>query len=257
VFFRAKATIDDDDQEWQLACWQWLFDNLGGTAALRRFRTVLPSHADFPTSGKTGYAHAVHVFAQVVDRFGLDSRHFELREQEAKVDPVLSSLAVVQNAPTAPRGTYTTDDAGRHVVSYSPDTLQDLEALIATFAHEICHSILFGIDTEPPGGAEAEEFATDLATVFFGFGIFGGNGAFRFRQFVDAATNTQGWSTERSGYLTQNEWGYALAVRGLLLDEDIAMIARHCTDGLALNLKKNARFLRNNPERLAALAESG
>ena len=64
----------------------------------------------------------------------------------------------------------------------------DLESLITTLAHEICHPILLNIPTEPPGGGDMEEFATDLAMIFFGFGIFGGNSSFQFRQFNNFET---------------------------------------------------------------------
>ena len=255
MFFKPRATIDDNDLEWQQECWLWLLENFGGQEAMRAHRTVTPSSADFPRSGKTGCDHARHVFNQVAAYFKVDPAGFDLIEQEEDIDPMVAPLAVVHNAPVSPLGTYSAD-GNRHLITYSPANLRDLEGLIATFAHEICHPLLFSIATAPPGGDEAEEFATDLAMVFFGFGIFGGNQSFQFMQYRDDATGTQGWSTRRAGYLSQNEWGFALAVRALLLEEDVDDILGHCADGLAAHVKKNVRYLAKTPGYLEALVKA-
>ena len=155
--------------------------------------------------------------------------------------------AAVIDAPSSPLGTYQPSD-GRHLITVNPKSLADLEQLIAVLAHEICHPILLTISEEPPGGPEAEEFATDLAMVFFGFGIFGANTAFVHRQYQDAATGSQGWSISRSGYLSQNEWGFALAVRQLLLPETEDSWSRHLVDGPLANYRKNLKYLKSNPQ---------
>jgi len=51
---------------------------------------------------------------------------------------------------------------------------------------------------------------TDLLTVFLGFGVFTANAAFRIEQHQDG--RSQGWSARRQGYLSEEEFGYALAV---------------------------------------------
>lgn len=74
--------------------------------------------------------------------------------------------------------------------------------MVATLAHEIAHIKLLGeermeINNEP---------LTDLTTIIFGLGIFNANIAFRtFKDF-----NSKGWSSQ--GYLSQKQWGYALAL---------------------------------------------
>lgn len=250
MFWSAKPTIDADDEEWQIACWQWLLDNLGGIEALLSFETATPTHADFPKSGLTGHAHVEHVLGQVAERMRIDPSQFTLAAQEAGIDPVLSPLAVVKNAPAGPLGTYSAD-GNAHIITYEPEAARDLEQLIATLVHEICHPILLSIP-DPPPGEETEEYATDLATVFFGFGLFGGNSSFKFNQFRDDASGTQGWSTSRAGYLSQNEWGFALAVRSILTGEDPGPVERHASTGLLENFRKNLRYLTKKPEALSA-----
>jgi len=251
MFWSAKPTIDADDEEWQIACWQWLLDNLGGIEALRSFETVTPTHADFPKSGLTGHAHVEHVLNQVAARMRIDPSQFALAAQEDGIDPVLGPLAVVKNAPASPLGTYSAD-GNAHIITYQPEAARDLEQLIATLVHEICHPILLSIP-EPPPGEETEEYATDLATVFFGFGLFGGNSSFRFQQFRDDASGTQGWSTSRAGYLSQNEWGFALAVRSILTGDTSAPVERNASTGLLEHFRKNLKYLTRKPEILSAI----
>jgi len=252
MFWSPKPTIDVDDVEWQLGAWAWLLDNLGGVSALKTFPSKYPRHADFPRSGLSGREHVAFVLAQICSMLGMDAAAFELHEQEPDIDPNVGHLAVVKNAPQDPAGTYSSD-RNRQVITYKPSIVRDLEQLIAVLIHELCHSILFAIPMRPPDWAENEEFVTDLATVFFGFGIFGGNSSFQFAQFRDDASGTQGWSTRRLGYLTQNEWGFALAVRAMLTGEDASPIKQYAGDGLHTNFEKNYKYLSKNRGKLDEL----
>lgn len=252
MFWSAKPTIDEDDLEWQLLAWRWLLDHLGGVDALRSYPTLKPSHQDFPNTGLAGHRHVAAVFEQVARRARVDAAEFRLERQAEPVDPLVAPLAIVRNAPVDPLGTYRLD-GNAHVVTYDPVAARDLEGLISTLIHEICHAVLFAIPEPPPGAPDAEEFATDLATVFFGFGLFGGNQSIRFSQFRDDATGTQGWSIGRAGYLGQNEWGFALAVRALLAGEADGVIETHAADGLRAHFRKNLKYLRRNPRFLESL----
>ena len=244
-FLRAKPTIDRDDEEWQLETWAWLLAHLGGLEALSRYAVKIPSRSDFPPSGTSGMEHVEFVFNQVARCFSVDPRGFDLEIQEADVDPHLAPLAIVQNAPQNPLGTYRPAE-NRHLVSVNPGALGNLEQLITTLAHEICHPILLAVPEEPPGGGAMEEHATDLAMVFFGFGIFGANSALVHHQYRDDATGTQGWSISRSGYLSQNEWGYALAVKHLLMGDRDDAWSTHLIGGAQVNYRKNLKYLRKN-----------
>lgn len=246
MFWPAKPTIGKDDEEWQLEAWAWLLENLGGVEGLKNCPTLKPSQTDFPPSGKKQIEHAEFVFKQVAFWLGVDSDDFEITLQDEDVDPMVGPLAVVANVPNTPLGTYQLDGNRKHIITLNPSNLKDLEQLIATIAHEICHPILLTFPKAPPGGPEAEEYATDLAVAFFGFGVFGGNSAFVHNQFNDNATGTQGWSISRSGYLTQNEWGYALALRHLLTEEPDESWLGYLVEGPMINFQKNLKYLKKN-----------
>ncbi len=201
-------------------------------------------------------AHVEAVFAQVARCFGVNPKAFDIEVQDADVDPNIAPLGVVQNAPQGPLGTYQ-PDRNRHLVTVNPKTLKNLEQLISTLAHEICHPILLAIPEEPPGGSDMEEFATDLAMVFFGFGIFGANNALVHNQYRDEATGTQGWSISRSGYLTQNEWGYALAIKTLLMPHTEDDGSSHLVGGALVNYRKNLKYLNRNMDLVQRLRTAG
>jgi hypothetical protein len=241
MFWSTKPTLSEDDIEWQLGAWAWLLENLGGIDRLKSLPSKYPRQADFPRSGLSGHAHVEFVFAQVCGQLGVDPSNFELVAQ------------IVKNAPRDPAGTYSRQD-NRQVITYEPGSARDLEHLIAVLAHEVCHGILHSIPARPDDWGDNEEFVTDLATVFFGFGLFGGNQSFQFSQFNDVGSGTQGWATRRLGYLTQAEWGFALAVRILLTGEDIEPIKQYAVEALGSHFVKNHRYLSKHPALLDALA---
>ena len=247
MFWRAKSPLETDDEEWQLACWQWLLAHFGGSEPLGSRRLVLPTDEFFTRPAESGHSAAAHVFAQTCRHFDLDPAQFELVAQEDSVNPVLGPLQVVANAPVDPAGTFSMDHGGKLQITYDPGLATKPMQLVSMFAHEICHPLLFSVETPPPGGEEMEEFATDLAVTFFGFGIFNANTAAAFRQYNDSATGTQGWSIERQGYLSPAERAFALGlfVAGRDADEQNARL--YLDQGPLAYFNKAMKYLSANP----------
>jgi hypothetical protein len=117
---------------------------------------------------------------------------------------------LVNNAPTNPLGTFQAHEDNSVTISYNPALTNDPVQLVATFAHELAHYLTATAEEAPPGGWDNWEFATDIAAVFLGFGIFMVNSAFNFRQTSD--DQSQGWQSSRNGYLSETEFIYALAL---------------------------------------------
>lgn len=248
MFWKTKPTIDEDDLDWQLEAWSWLLQHLGGVERLSIYPTLVPSSDDFPPSGKTGAAHAKFVVGQVASWMDVDRDRFRIELQEQNIDPILGPLAVAQNVPQNPLGTYSGDWSNRETITLDPTLLSDLQNLIATCAHELCHGVLRDIAVPPPGGWEMEEFLTDLTVAYFGFGVFGGNTSFQFSQMRDVGHGTQGWSMSKAGYLTRNEWGFALAIRSAIGGESLDRALRYASRDLAAHVRQNAKYLAKNPD---------
>lgn len=96
---------------------------------------------------------------------------------------------------------------GKFVVSLESSQIADPICLIATIAHELGH-VRLG-EGRVSASFDDHEPLTDLLTVFLGMGVFTGNSVFSFRQWTDAFS--QGWQTERRGYMTEEMFGYSLA----------------------------------------------
>jgi hypothetical protein len=246
--------LDRDDEEWQLDCWSWLIENLGGLAALDEQPLIVPT-VEFFRRPKSGDNPAEHYFAEVIRLTGMQHWPFRLVEQETDVDAKLAPLAMVRNAPHGPLGTFHPQPDNEILISYSPELLDRPEDLVATFAHEISHGVVRSIGKAPPGGWENEEFTTDLTVAFLGFGVFGANSAFRFSQFSDTATGTQGWSFQRAGYLSQLEWSFAIAVFLSLKGDEPDQALRFLNPGPAASLKKCLKYLHKFPECLETIQE--
>jgi len=112
---------------------------------------------------------------------------------------------------------------GRAVVALDLSEAGDAAYMTAIIAHELSHVLLLG-DRRISAKRPDNERLTDLLTVFFGFGIFTANAALRYstegrrwlarsgggldERTLNAARH-DGYS--RLGYLTEQEFGYALA----------------------------------------------
>jgi hypothetical protein len=83
---------------------------------------------------------------------------------------------------------------------------------------------------------ENDEKITDLATMFFGLGIFNANAALK--------TSNHGWSA--AGYLTQMEWGYAFALFANFRNETSPSWLDHVCTNVKADYWQSQRFIANN-----------
>lgn len=93
--------------------------------------------------------------------------------------------------------------------------------------------------------------ATDLATVHFGFGLFSANSAFNSQQFTDV--HRQDWNVARSGYLSEREWSFAIALFGELCDVPPQTCKGFVKEAIWSQIANNRTDLRANPAVLARL----
>jgi hypothetical protein len=254
MFWRSKSPIDRDDKEWQLECWRWLLKHHGGVGTLSQRMLVIPTQEYIRWPHLTGQLLAENVFGQVAKYAGVNPSDFEIVAQAESIDPVLAPLQVVVNAPVDAAGTFSLQ-GNRMQVTYNPALLKSPMKLVATFAHEISHPLLLSVPGDPPGGMEMEEFATDLAVIFFGFGVISVNTTSNFVGFRDDATGTQGWQFDGLGYLSLAERTFALAVFLALAGRDAAQVLPFLESGPAAYFKKALKYVSASPSMIASLRE--
>jgi len=211
----------DEIADWIFDTYEWLLTHLGGFDLFYGSPLVLPTGEFFPVpAGLEGHELAAEVFALVREHAGLG--HWRCR-LEVHDDPGISAvLPGVPLGATSEKGAAGTflysPQSDEAVITYSPRLVSNITGLVATFAHELAHYLLGAIPVDPPGGPVAEEYATDVAAVFLGFGVFAANAVFTFEQFTDGVMI--GWRSSQTGYLNEVDVAYALAVFTELLDID-------------------------------------
>lgn len=138
------------------------------------------------------------------------------------------------------------NEDGTSDIGLNRDLLNEPDNLIATFAHELAHEKLLGELKLKVN----DEFLTDLATVFFGFGIFNANTSFRFNQ------DYEKWAYASAGYLSQDEWSYCLALLAFMRYEDNPDWAQHLNATIRKEFHKNLEYLLENEDDIFKLDEN-
>lgn len=216
--------IPPDDVAWQLACFDWLLRSTGGFGRFRNALLVLPTDEFFPQRGLQRGALEHALFRQIKDHAGMSSWRCALEVQAAEPDPRVAPTVIIRGHARSPLGTFHRDKK-RAVITYRHDSVSDPMSFVATLAHELGHFLISEIREPPPGGRDNLEFATDMAAVFLGFGVFLADSAFRFSQYQGGGT--QGWSARSQGYLSQSQALHALAIFTALLSINPQQAAPH------------------------------
>lgn len=248
--FRSRSGLEADDEEWQLETWAWLLRSLGGLEDLRDSPLVVPTRECFPPTDAQGHERAQAVFDAVKSLARMQDWNCNLIAQPDRGDGRLGPVTALKRTKSSALGTFSTD-GNSVVISYEPQLVKDPWGLVATLAHELAHYLLAGVAEEPPGGHANHEFATDLATVYLGFGIFNANSAVRFKQFT--SFDSQGWQYQRAGYLSEKEWSFALAVFLTLRGEDPKIALSYLKPSIQTDLKRALRYLARHLEKVDAL----
>ena len=246
--FGGGRFLEADIEDWVLETWAWLLTEFGGMERLRRSPLVLPTREFFPLTETEGHARALYLFDRVKLMTGLRDWPCELEAFDRPRGAQVAQVGAIRHGGSA-NGTFRTTD-NRAIISYASDLVGQPVKLIATFAHELSHYLLLvKARTDPPGGKDLEELATELAVAFQGFGVFSANTAFEFGQHGDAFS--QGWAASRSGYLSERSWAFALALFCTLKAVDLPVT--HLKPSLIDPVRKASHYLKRNPALLEPL----
>jgi hypothetical protein len=232
--FAHTSPVPDAEREWVETRLRWLESQFGDTAL--RGPAILPTDEFFP-GVYVGDAEDVRMVVDIVgERMGVepDSIVVEFGDAEDESLPALPGPRVTSGAA----GEYWRRD-GQGIVAISMTQAKRPMALVATVAHELAHHLLFGKDRLEPGRRENETLV-DLATVFFGLGVFGANAAV---EYSAAHTLGGGWRATWLGYLTAPVWGYALAYWAHMRGERDPGWARHLDTNPRVYMKRGLRYL--------------
>ena len=244
-FFESKPLLSEDDRAFQHACFTWLLKHFGGDHFYQGTQLVLPTKEFFPTRVDSPELAARETFEQVKKYAGMEQWPCRLVAQDEDPNPIVAPTVVVQNVEQNPAGTFSAGDSNEITITYNPKLTTYPEGMVATFAHELSHYLTSTAPEPPPGGWDNWEFATDICATFLGFGIFTANSAVNYRQY--STVDSQGWETYRSGYLSEAEYSYALALflslKGLAYSEALEF----CDTNIRGYLKQAGKELDDDP----------
>ena len=233
--FAAGALLSTEDRDFHIATFSWLLRNFGADECYRSIELILPTREYFPDTVSDAEQAALATFQRVKQYAGMANWECKLTRQEQEFDSRIHPTVALENAPVGPLGTFRATSDNEVEITYSPAILNKPVQMVSTFAHELSHYLTATAEDPPPGGWENWEFATDITATFLGFGIFMANSAKNFEQYT--AVDSQGWSLRNSGYLTEAEHIYALALFLRLHHHSPVLATKHLKPVLKKALK--------------------
>ncbi|MCA9023822.1 MAG: hypothetical protein KDA86_01290 [Planctomycetaceae bacterium] len=223
-------SISEEERSWIDYRFDWLIKEFG-LDDLREITVVLPTIEFFPNTYDGSDADVQNILRIVCNTMTVDRTRVRLRffDDNTYVDGINSGAS----------GLYA-KTRRKEEIWLSTRILEDPMKVVATLSHELAHAKLIGEKRIHPNNDQDHEKLTDLATVYFGMGIFTSNCVLR--ESYWNAGQMSGWQMERGGYLSMNEFGYALALFSLARNEPNA--GWHCflRRDVRASLKQGIRF---------------
>jgi hypothetical protein len=240
-WFTPKCPVDPDTKEWIDHSFDWLINEIG-LDTVRAVEMLLPTEEHFPDPYDGTELSIRKMFDRVCGYMDVDPEAVNVRFFRNEDGSSVHQFAASESGHNA-IGTYSLRN-GKYHIDLDTAHAGDPQAMIATIAHELGHVILLGEGRLDPD-YEDHEPMTDLLTVFYGFGVFSGNSVFSFQQWTNASG--QGWRAERRGYLTEEMFGYALALFALLRGELKPDWEKELSTNVRHYFRSASKFVAANP----------
>ena len=238
AFWKTTLPVNPERRQW-IDSSMWRLVRLFGRERIVRAPVVLPNGDFFSDSYDSSETAVRRVLERVCLYLGVDPDRIEFEIFSDASDSLADSApAWGVERGSGPTGLYS--GGWCQSIEVRASLLSDPVALIATFAHELCHVLLLGGGLMDPSEPDMEPF-TDLATVFHGFGVCHANACVRFRQWDSGARH--GWQGSQLGYLTEEDYGYALAVFAQMRGDSNPLWAAHLSTNVRSYFKRSARVL--------------
>ena len=226
-----------------------LVDDFSETQIENR-KVFLPTENDFPIKWNQSEENAIEVLKIVSKNIQLDFDEIEIdyyiegvTEMNTGSSPIF--LENDENESLTSSFYFGRNEQGKYEIGINKKYLGFPETLTATIAHELSHVKLLGENKIQ----ENDEYLTDLATVFFGFGIFGANASFQFYQENDR------WGYSSGGYLKFDEWAYCLALFAFLREEDEPEWSNYLNPTIKKEFNRCLKYMLENEDEIFKLGK--
>lgn len=239
MWFRSQPTcpVAADEKEWIENRMAWLVRELGSERLLKH-KTILPTTEFFPASYQRTEDDLRDILARVSRFMDLDAEKIQLNLYQDDHPKFQGEW----NKGTA--GLYFEAD-GKFNVWLEVSILDDPNAVVATLAHELGHVILLGQKRLLPEEPDHEPL-TDLLTVYLGLGILTANAVIHESYWHSGYMS--GWKMGRSGYLSMDMFGYALALYARARAENPPTWLNHLRPDVRSACRQGLRYLERGGE---------
>lgn len=245
---KIEPPVKEEMRQWIERAILWLTHTFGEEAVKKR-KVLTPHYSDFPIKYNGEHQTAVDTMKIVAEQMEISPDDIQLdiyMEGQREIDTggVFGSgrifMQQIEGEKYSGGKYWGKQDDSKYHIGLEEKKLKEPVSMVATLAHELSHIKLLGENRIDKNN----EPLTDLATVIFGLGIFNANCAFQ------THTGISSWGWNKLGYLSQMEWGYALAVFAYIREEKTpGWINFLATNGKS-DFKKSEKFIYANPDKV-------
>lgn len=228
-----KPSVTPDDKDWIEKNINW-FIEVFGIDKLKETPFILPTIENFPYDNLKDDEQFQKIFEQLC-------KYWDLKPNEIKIK-IFDDFAskhwttwIPHGKWTEPSGLYSqtyTLDEQRFTIQLAKSNLNNPQLFVAVLAHELAHVKLLGGNYVNRNDADMEPL-TDLACIFFGFGIFVAN---------SCQTKDLYWMG-RSGYLPNEIISYSNALVCYITEKEITPYLQYFNTNTNELFQKDYEFL--------------
>lgn len=219
------ALPSEFSQEWLLQAWAWLLQHAPQPGQLRHAALLPLGPSLLPADPEPERAR--QALEIILEHAGMASWRCRLQAQPRSTTEQLREEGVyLQGGSADPWGTFSEDHRGP-LITYAPEICGSTTVLLSVLAHEVGHLRLSRAGARRPWERATEEPLTDLVAIAMGFGLYTVDTAVVL--FSDGSGPFRSQSVGTSGYLSERERAFALAIFTEVQQRDPDDIARQLT----------------------------
>ena len=256
--FKTKPLLDETSRQWLFDSFHWAIAHFDGQFFTDKSQLILPTGHFFPDRATSADQLANNVFDKIKEYTGLSNwpfklvapeyyqpQHFQLKSHQLVV------RGTGQNEPqTSQYQNMLANPSDQLAVSYDPVQMNQPQVMVSNYV-SMLSSYLMGVSNQqPPGGEEYRAPATEILSIFMGFGVMFANTAYAFRGGCSSCHNH---AANRVAVLSENEAIYALALFCRLKDIETKTVTPHLKGHLRGLYKQALKEINAQPEELEQL----
>ncbi len=250
-FLLKPEVIEDESAQWIFDSFAWALANFDARAFVNHSQLVLPNDQFFPDKADSPEAMAEKMCTRVLGYCGMQHWPFVMVSpaQFQATQPPLLGLNIAVRGEASSKEVSLNPDA-RLQLSYQPAMLKKPADFIASLANFIAQHVLVQSQLSPPGGNDYFNAASEILTIFMGFGVLVSNTAYTFRGSCARCYDPR---ANRTAALSENESIFALALFCQLKNIDNKTAKASLKSHLRSIYNKAVKQIKRDEARLAAL----